>query len=123
MRNMDAIPSKPPIRRICADFQGEAAVEIDMLEVQIGINRAARNRSERDAFMVELALLSLRKHMDAYIVLSGEKYPDYRNIANWLDSEYLLQFSEFLLSNHNKPSPGIGSPVVEASHETRQDGE
>lgn len=123
MRNIDAIPSKPPIRRICADFQGEAAVEIDMLEVQIGINRAARNKSERDAVLMEIALLSLRKHIDAFVVQSGDKYPDYRSIAHWLDSGYLHQFSEFLLRDHNKSTPALSSPVVEASHESRQNGE
>ncbi len=85
MSTIDAIPSKPPVRRVCADFHGEAAVEVDMLEVQIGINRAARNKSERDAVLMELALLSLRKHISAFSALTGDKYPDYQSIAKWLE--------------------------------------
>jgi hypothetical protein len=86
MHYIDSLPSKPPVRRICADFQKEAAVEVDMLEVQIGINRAARNKTERDAVLMELALLSLRKHVEAFSSMTGDKYPDYQAIARWLES-------------------------------------
>lgn len=87
MRNIDILPSKPPVRRVCADFHGEAAVEVDMLEVQIGINRAARNKSERDAVLMEIALLSLRKHVEAFSALTGDKYPDYQSVVRWLETD------------------------------------
>jgi hypothetical protein len=85
MRALDKLPQKPPVRRICADFHGEASVEVDMLEVQIGIHRAARNKSERDAALMEIALLSLKKHVEAFSAMTGEKYPDYRLLAEWLE--------------------------------------
>jgi len=59
MRHIDAIPSKPPVRRICADFHKEAAVEVDMLEVQIGINRAAMNKTEHAELCIFLSVNSV----------------------------------------------------------------
>ena len=102
MKALGALQDKPKIRRVCADFSDNEAVELDMLEVQIGINRAARNKSERDAALMEPAFLSLRKHVEAYSGLVGDKYPNYQSLARWLESSYLHEFSEFLIKDSRK---------------------
>ncbi len=80
------IPAKPPIRRVCADFHGSEAVELDILEARLGISRAARNKGERDAVLMELAVLSLRKQVEAYSQQTGDLYPSYDSLASWLES-------------------------------------
>jgi hypothetical protein len=123
MRHIDAIPSKPPVRRICADFHKEAAVEVDMLEVQIGINRAARNKTERDAVLMELALLSLRKHVAAFSAMTGDKYPDYQSIARWLESG---ETYAHLGNSGNQPDNWQNALIahpMEQDHETGVHGE
>jgi hypothetical protein len=118
MRHIDAIPSKPPVRRICADFHKEAAVEVDMLEVQIGINRAARNKTERDAVLMELALFSLRKHVEAFSTMTGDKYPDYQSIARWLESgEAHVQSGKSWELPDNRQN-ALTAPTMEHEHET-----
>jgi hypothetical protein len=90
-----------PTRRICADFFDDPAIELDLLEVQLGINRAYRNKGERDTALMELAVLSLKKHVAAYSGLNGDKYPSYADVAAWLESDgYLSKFTDFLL--HDK---------------------
>ena len=90
-----------PTRRICADFFDDPAVELDLLEVQLGINRAYRNKGERDTALMELAVLSLKKHIAAYSGLMGDKYPSYADVTAWLESDgYLSKFTDFLL--HDK---------------------
>ncbi|WP_312283466.1 hypothetical protein [Candidatus Igneacidithiobacillus taiwanensis] len=88
MRNIDMIPVKPPIRRVCADFHGADAVELDILEARLGISRAARNKSERDAVLMELAVLSLKKQVEAYSQQTGDPYPSYDSLASWLESRH-----------------------------------
>ncbi|MBE7563637.1 MULTISPECIES: hypothetical protein [Acidithiobacillus] len=90
-----------PTRRVCADFFDDPAIELDLLEVQLGINRAYRNKGERDTALMELAVLSLKKHVAAYSGLNGDKYPSYADVAAWLESDgYLSKFTDFLL--HDK---------------------
>ncbi|MGC8542138.1 MAG: hypothetical protein ACP5QA_16115 [Phycisphaerae bacterium] len=118
MRHIDAIQSKPPVRRICADFHNEAAVEIDMMEVQIGIHRAARNKSERDAVLMEIALLSLRKHIEAFSAITGDKYPDYQAIAGWLESGQSQESDGKTACHPENRQNAISAPIVEQRHET-----
>ena len=91
-----------PTRRVCADFFDDPAVELDLLEVQLGINRAYRNKGERDAALIELAVLSLKKHVAAYSGLIGDKYPSCADVTAWLESDgYLSKFTDFLLHYKN----------------------
>ncbi|WP_215843914.1 hypothetical protein HHS34_004390 [Acidithiobacillus montserratensis] len=91
-----------PTRRVCADFFDDPAIELDLLEVQLGINRAYRNKGERDTALMELAILSLKKHVAAYSGLNGDKYPSHADVAAWLESGgYLSKFTDFLLHDKN----------------------
>lgn len=103
MRTIENIKESTPHRRIVADLHNEDAIELDVLEAKLGINRAVRSKGERDAAIVDIALLSLKKHVEAYSGLTGNKYPSYTDIAAWLESgKYLHQFSEFLI-HRNTP--------------------
>jgi len=111
-----------PSRRICADFFDDPAVELDLLEVQLGINRAYRNKGERDTALMELAVLSLKKHVSAYSGLIGDKYPGHEDVAAWLESDgYLSKFTDFLL-HYKKPAliahdPSQTVEPVDTEHE------
>jgi hypothetical protein len=86
MRKIAELPDSEPFRRVCADFHGEASIEIDMLEVRLGIHRAVRTKSDRDAILMNVAISSLMKHVEQYEQETGEKYPDYRAIMKWLEN-------------------------------------
>lgn len=89
-----------------------------MLEVQIGINRAARNKTERDAVLMELALFSLRKHVEAFSTMTGDKYPDYQSIARWLESgEAHVQSGKSWELPDNRQN-ALTAPTMEHEHET-----
>lgn len=83
---MKVLPTSKPIRRICADFHDDQATEIDMLEVRIGIHRAARSKSDRDKVLTDTALTALKHVVEAYSSLIGDKYPDYQTILGFLES-------------------------------------
>lgn len=88
-------------RRICADFHEDRATEIDLLEVQIGIHRATKSKSDRDRILCDTALLALESVIDAYRALIGEKYPLYEDIVEFLKSG---QMARLIVEPHVWPS-------------------
>ena len=106
---MKSLPSSPAYRRICADFREDQATEVDLLEVQIGIHRAARSKSEKDRILMETALFALRTVVDAYCGLKGDKYPDYQDVLDFLASG---QLARLVCEPHYAPGEASVSPGV-----------
>lgn len=86
MKELSWIAAKPAMRRVSADFSGDAAVELEMLEARIGITRAAKNKGERDSLLMALAVHALKNRVEAFVEESGQNYPDFDQIAQWLDT-------------------------------------
>lgn len=119
MSTFDSLQAKPAMRRICADFHGNDATELDLLEVRLGIHRAARSKGERDAALMELAIFSLKKHLDAYSGMIGDQYPDYQSLAGWLESTFLADFTKFLLhGTTSAPAVMIAATSESPVHES-----
>ena len=109
---MKSLPSSPAYRRICADFREDQATEVDLLEVQIGIHRAARSKSEKDRILMETALFALRTVVDAYCALKGDKYPDYQDVLDFLASG---QLARLVCEPHYAPGEASVSPALPAT--------
>lgn len=74
-----------PVRRVSAEYFGDDAVDLEIIEVTLGLNRIARNKGDRDAKLMKVALSALRKAVEQYREESGERYPDFETFASWLE--------------------------------------
>jgi hypothetical protein len=75
------------IKRIHAEFRGDEAVEIELLEVTLRMSDITRSRIDADTQLVRLALKALRRAMDDYCVQSGSRYPPYGALLTYLSGE------------------------------------
>jgi phosphate uptake regulator len=73
------------IKRLHAEFRGDEAVEIDMLEVVLRMGDISRTRIESDTRLVRLALKALHNAMIDYCRKSGQRYPGYAVMMKYLD--------------------------------------
>jgi hypothetical protein len=73
------------VKRLHAEFRGDEAVELDILEVTLRLGEVARTRIEADTVLARLAFKALYRAIDDYCRKSGLKYPTYRTLANYLD--------------------------------------
>lgn len=73
------------VRRIIAEFRGDEAVELDILEVSLRIEEVARTRQEVDSLMVRLAIQALKRAIDEFCGKTGVRYPNYRSLVEFLD--------------------------------------
>ena len=73
-----------PIRRVSAEFSGDEAVDLEIIEVSLGLSRVTRSKSERDTKLMQIALAALRKAVEQYRLESGERYPEFSEFAAWL---------------------------------------
>lgn len=71
-------------RRICADFVGDEATDLDILEVSLGIHRSARSKSDRDTMLLKASIIALTEALQRYIQKTGIRYPDYEVFVQWL---------------------------------------
>ncbi|MBU2786495.1 hypothetical protein HAP93_12145 [Acidithiobacillus ferriphilus] len=76
-----------PVRRVSAEFIGDDAVDLEIIEVSLGLNRISRSKSDRDTKLMQVALASLRNAIEQYRSKSGERYPEFVNFAVWLGIE------------------------------------
>lgn len=72
-------------KRLHAEFRGDEAVEIDMLEVILRMGEISRTRIESDTRLVRLALKALQNAMTDYCRKSGQRYPGYMTMMKYLD--------------------------------------
>jgi len=73
------------LKRLHAEFRGDEAVEIDMLEVILRMGEISRTRIESDTRLVRLALKALHNAMTDYCRKSGQRYPSYIVLMKYLD--------------------------------------
>lgn len=73
------------IKRIHAEFRGDEAVEIDILEVMLRMGEVSRTRIEGDTRLVRLALKALDRVMTDYTGKTGQRYPSYLVLMKYLD--------------------------------------
>jgi len=73
------------VKRINAEFRGDEAVEIDILEVMLRMGEVARTRIECDTKLARLALKALDRSIADYCARTGQRYPTYAVLAKFLD--------------------------------------
>ena len=73
-----------PVRRVSAEFIGDEAVDLEIIEVSLGLSRVTRSKSERDTKLMQVALAALGKVIEQYRLESGERYPEFGDFAAWL---------------------------------------
>jgi hypothetical protein len=73
------------MKRLHAEFRGDEAVEIDMLEVILRMGEISRTRIESDTRLVRLALKALNNAITDYCRKSGQRYPNYVSVMKYLD--------------------------------------
>lgn len=73
-----------PVRRVSAEFVGDEAVDLEIIEVSLGLNRISRSKSDRDMKLMQVALASLRNSIEQYRSKSGDRYPEFVSFAEWL---------------------------------------
>ncbi len=72
------------IKRLHAEFRGDEAVEIELLEVTLRMGDVARTRVEADTMLARLAFKALMRAIDEYCNKTGIRYPPYRALLGYL---------------------------------------
>ena len=80
MKNIAGIP----VRRVSAEVFGDQAVDLEIMEVSLGLNRTTRSKGERDTKLMQLALAALRKTVSQYSAEHQVRYPELSDFSNWL---------------------------------------
>ena len=73
------------VKRIHAEFRGDEAVELDILEVSLRLGEVARTRMEADTVLTRLAYKALFRCVEEYSRKSGQRYPTYRSLLSYLE--------------------------------------
>lgn len=73
------------IKRVNAEFRGDEAVEIDILEVMLRMGEVSRTRMDCDTKLVRLALKALDRAIADYCGRTGQRYPTYSLIVKHLE--------------------------------------
>jgi len=74
------------VKRVTAEFRGDEAVGIDILEVMLRMGEVSRSRVECDTRLVRLALQALDRAIVEYCAKTGQRYPGYQDIMKFLDA-------------------------------------
>ena len=82
------------LKRINAEFRGDEAVEIDILEVMLRMGEVARTRTESDTRLVRLALKALDRAIAEFCGRTGQRYPSYLALAKHLEERDTTQQAE-----------------------------
>ena len=73
------------VKRLHAEFRGDEAVELDILEVSLRLGDVVRTRIEADTVVTRLAFKALYRCIEEYSRKSGQRYPTYRSLLAYLD--------------------------------------
>ncbi len=79
------------IKRVAAEFRGDEAIEIELLEVRLRLGDIARTRLEADTQLIRLAFKALTRSIDDYCAKTGSRYPPYRALRSFLAGEPALE--------------------------------
>ena len=80
MKNIAGVP----VRRVSAEIFGDQAVDLEIMEVSLGLNRATRSKGDRDAKLMKLALAALRKAVSQFSTENRVRYPELGEFSEWL---------------------------------------
>jgi hypothetical protein len=98
------------VKRLHAEFRGDEAVEIDILEVMLRMGEVSRSRIEGDTRLVRLALKALNRVMTEYCNKTGLRYPTYAILMKYLDEPESAPPAENRVVNLPKSSTGSRDP-------------
>lgn len=73
------------LRRITAEFRGDEAVELEILEVSLRMGEVARTRIEADTRLLHLAFKALDNVIAEYCRANNAKYPSYKVLLRYLE--------------------------------------
>ena len=73
------------VKRIHAEFRGDEAVELEILEVMLRMEEVTRSPIESDSRMVRLAFKALERMIADYSARTGQRYPTYLMLSKYLD--------------------------------------
>lgn len=73
------------VKRIHAEFRGDEAVELEIIEVMLRMGEVSRTRIDTDTRMVRLALKALERMIADYTSKTGQRYPTYVLLSKYLD--------------------------------------
>ena len=73
------------LKRIHAEFRGDEAVEIDILEVMLRMGEVSRTRMECDTKLVRLGVKALERGIADYCAKTGQRYPVYPALVKFLE--------------------------------------
>jgi hypothetical protein len=73
------------VKRLHAEFRGDEAVELDILEVMLRMGEISRTRIDCDTKLVRLALKALDQAIADYCGRTGQRYPTYAVLLKFLD--------------------------------------
>ena len=73
------------VKRIHAEFRGDEAVELEILEVMLRMGEVSRTRIDSDTRMVRLAFKALERMIADYSGRTGQRYPTYVILSKLLD--------------------------------------
>jgi hypothetical protein len=73
------------IKRVHAEFRGDEAVELEILEVMLRMGEVARSRIESDTRLARLAFKALERTIADYSGRTGQRYPTYLMLSKLLD--------------------------------------
>jgi hypothetical protein len=80
-----AILNHGRVKRVHAEFRGDEAVELEILEVMLRMGEVSRSRIDIDTRMVRLAFKALERMIADYAGRTGQRYPTYLMLFKHLD--------------------------------------
>jgi hypothetical protein len=82
------------LKRMHAEFRGDEAVELGILEVMLRMDEVSRTRIECDTKLMRLALKALDRAITDYCARTGQRYPAYLALLKFLDEQELVAQAE-----------------------------
>ncbi len=103
-------------RRVSVDFVGDEALDLEVLEVQLRINRHAKSKGDKDSLLVKTAIAALQERVGAFCRETGTKYPDCENFVRWLNlKQNEVPEQQTSISDHLAELPPVDSTDVDTT--------
>jgi hypothetical protein len=80
-----AILNHGRVKRVHAEFRGDEAVELEILEVMLRMGEVSRSRIDIDTRMARLAFKALERTIADYAGRTSQRYPTYLMLSKHLD--------------------------------------
>lgn len=73
------------VKRVHAEFRGDEALELEILEVMLRMDEVSRTRIDTDTRMMRLAVKALGRVIVDFSVRTGQRYPTYAMLSRHLE--------------------------------------